>query len=97
MITMPITEIFCDIDDFYKGFSENNSAHVLPNPNRQRCRQSQLVAREIMCILILFHLSHYRTVKDFYIDCVCADLKSFFPNLVPILAFLEFNPVYEWF
>ncbi len=61
----------------------------MPNPNRQRCRQSQLAASEIMCILILFHLSHYRTFKDFYIDCVCADLKSFFPNLVTYHRFLE--------
>ena len=89
MITTPITEIFCDIDDFYKGFSENNSAHVLPNPDRQRCRQSQLAVSEIMCILVLFHLSHYRTFKDFYIDCVCADLKLFFPNLVSYHRFLE--------
>ncbi len=58
MITTPITEIFCDIDDFYKGFSENNSAHVLPNPNRQRCRQSQLAASEIMCILGAVDISH---------------------------------------
>ncbi len=89
MITTPIIEIFCDIDDFYKDFSKNNSAHVLPNPNRQRCRKSQMSASEIMCILVLFHMSHYRTFKDFYFDCVMTDFKIFFPGLLSYNRFIE--------
>ena len=34
-------------------------------------------------------MSHYRTFKDFYIDCVCVNLKTFFPNLVSYHRFLE--------
>jgi Transposase DDE domain len=89
MITTPIIDIFCDIDDFYKRFSKNNSAHVLPNPDRQRRRLSQMAASEIMCILILFHMSHYRTFKDFYFDCVMTDLKIFFPKLLSYNRFIE--------
>lgn len=89
MITTPIIEIFCDIDDFYKDFSKNNSAHVLPNPNRRRCRKSQMSASEIMCILVLFHMSHYRTFKDFYFGCVMRDLKIFFPGLLSYNRFVE--------
>ncbi|MCE3238677.1 MAG: hypothetical protein K0R24_1658 [Gammaproteobacteria bacterium] len=79
MKTTPIIETFCDIDDFYRDFSKNISAHVLPNPDRQRCRQSQLCASEIMCIQVLFHMSRYRTFKDFYMHCVSTDLKVFSP------------------
>lgn len=85
----PITEIFCDIDDFYKTFSKNESARILPNPNRIRRRASQMSASEIMCILVLFHMSHYRTFKDFYLDCVEVDLKKYFPSLVSYNRFIE--------
>ena len=89
MLTAPITQIFCDIDDFYKDFSAKESARVLPNPDRQRRRESQMSASEIMCILILFHISHYRTFKDFYLDCVAQDLKNVFPKLVSYHRFIE--------
>jgi len=46
-------------------------------------------ASEIMCILVLFHMSHYRTFKDFYIDCVSTDLKVFFPALISYNRFIE--------
>ena len=35
-----------------------------------------------MAILIFFHLSDYRTFKDFYISCVLEVLSSYFPRAV---------------
>jgi Transposase DDE domain len=88
MILTPIVEIFCDIDDFYKDFLKHESGRVLPNPNRKRRRKSVMHASEIMCILILFHLSHYRTFKDFYVECVLEELKGCF-NVVSYNRFIE--------
>lgn len=35
---------------------------------------------ELITILILFHLSHYRTFKDLYMSCVLEDLSTYFPK-----------------
>lgn len=89
MLLTPIIEIFCDIDDFYKDFSKKECGQLLPTSQRQRQRKFQLGPSEVMCILVLFHLSHYRTFKDYYIDCVQQELKKYFPNLVSYNRFLE--------
>jgi hypothetical protein len=62
----PIVEIFCDIDDFCKHWLQENHGKVLPNPTRKRRRQCRLSMSEIMAIIVLFHLSHNRTFKDYY-------------------------------
>lgn len=85
----PITEIFCDLDDFCKRWMPYQQQNVLPNPLRQRKRLCRLSVSEVMTIMLLFHLSHYRTFKDYYHDCVQQDLKSYFPNLVSYHRFLE--------
>ena len=62
----PIEEIFCEIDDFCKEFYQDQTKYLLSNLNRKRNRYCRMSSSEIMTILILFHLSHYRTFKDFY-------------------------------
>ncbi|KTD16843.1 membrane-associated, metal-dependent hydrolase [Legionella jordanis] len=42
-----------------------------------------------MTVMILFHLSHYRTFKDYYRECVEMDMKSYFPKLVSYNRFVE--------
>ncbi|MGC0371690.1 MAG: hypothetical protein DGJ47_000389 [Rickettsiaceae bacterium] len=44
---------------------------------------------EIMIILVLFHMSHYRTFKDYYHECVIRYLKPYFPELVSYNKFIE--------
>lgn len=85
----PIENIFCEIDDFCKEFYQNQSYRILPNPNRQRIRYCKMASSEIMTIIILFHLSHYRTFKDYYHECVIKYLKPYFPTLVSYNRFLE--------
>jgi hypothetical protein len=84
----PVTEIFCDIDDFCKEFLNEQSAHLLPNPNRHRDRQSQMSVSEIATIEVLFQMSHYRTFKDFYLQCILNDMKNFFPNALSYTRFV---------
>ena len=85
----PIVEIFCEIDDFCKSFLQQQNSKVLPNPCRKRQRESQMSISEIMTIVILFHLSHYRTFKDFYHESVIRYLHSYFPTLVSYNRFVE--------
>lgn len=85
----PIVEIFCEIDDFCKQFLHHQQAKILPNPNRKRRRECRMSTSEIMTIVILFHLSHYRTFKDFYHECVIRHLQCYFPELVSYNRFVE--------
>lgn len=85
----PIVEIFCDIDDFCKNFYPAYENFLLPNPYRRRNRPCRLQASEIMTIVILFHMSHYRTFKDFFHECILREMRSYFPNMVSYNRFVE--------
>jgi hypothetical protein len=86
---LPLTEIFCFIDDFCKQFETAHASMLLENENKQRDRPFQMVHSEIMTILVCFHLSHYRTFKDFYICCVQQQYQKAFPKLVSYTRFVE--------
>jgi len=85
----PVVEIFCEIDDFCKVYFKGQKTKILPNPNRKRHRKSQMDLSEIMTIVILFHLSHYRTFKDFYHKCVIRYWFNYFPSLLSYNRFTE--------
>jgi hypothetical protein len=92
MILAPIVEIFCDIDEFYKNYVKESANKLLPLPRGKRQRKMQMSESEMMTILILFHLSHYRTFKDFYIDCVLGQLSGEFPKAVSYPRFVALMP-----
>jgi len=86
----PIVEIFCEIDDFCKKNKQWMNGKILPNPKRLRCRECSMAASEIMTIILLFHLSHYRTFKDFYVGSIlCGELRRYFPRAVSYNRFVE--------
>jgi hypothetical protein len=89
MLLTPIVEIFCDIDDFCKEYFHNNATNLLPNPERIRYKPCTMSVSEIICIIVLFHMSQYRTLKDFYYACVLHDLHEAFPNAVSYNRFVE--------
>jgi IS5 family transposase len=86
---VPLLEIFCFIDDFCKYFEEVSGRRALGNPKAQRRRAYTMALSEIMTILTVFHLSHYRTFKDFYLNFVCVYWRSEFPKLVSYNRFVE--------
>ena len=88
----PVTEIFCDIDDFCKAYLNRKSVYLLPNPKRQRERQSNMSISEVMAVIVLFQMSHYRTFKDFYQNCILRDMKSFFPKALSYSRFVFIKP-----
>lgn len=89
---IPLEEIFCLIDDFCKQFEQAQQSTLLPNPARKRKRHCSLSVSEIMTIMVMFHLSHYRTFKDFYLECLFSRYKNEFPKLVSYNRFLELIP-----
>ncbi len=71
----PIEEILCEIDDFCKVFFPDFERGLLPSPARKRRRPISMSASKIMTIVVLFHLSHYRDFKNFYLDCVMRQMR----------------------
>jgi hypothetical protein len=92
MLLAPIVEIFCDIDEFYKNYAKEFANKLLPLPKGRRQRKTELSESEMVTIMILFHLSHYRTFKDFYMDCVLGQLSREFPKAVSYPRFVALMP-----
>ena len=90
---IPLTEIFCAIDDFCKYFDNEQGKYILPKHRRKRRRACSTSLSEVMTIVVMFHLSHYRTFKDFYLCCLCQNYKKEFPKLVSYGRFIELMPM----
>lgn len=86
-----IVEIFYSVDNFCQKFIPDWEKHLIPSDStvKKRKRKSTLSYSEIMTIMILFHQSHYRNFKHFYLDNVCKYLRNDFPKLVSYNRFVE--------
>lgn len=84
-----LIEIFCVIDDFCKSFDAKYQHFFLNSPNKKRKKACSISLSEIMTIVILFHMSNYRTFKHFYLLCVCKDLKPCFPKTLSYSRFVQ--------
>jgi hypothetical protein len=84
-----ILPLFCDVDDFCKSFEPVFRKHMLADGSIQRVKESSLCLSEFMTITIYFHLSGYRTFKDFYTRSVSKHLLWAFPKLVSYNRFVE--------
>jgi transposase len=83
-----LVELFVAVDDFWIIFRPRWHEHLLASGQRQRIRASHLSESEVMTIVILFHQSHYRNFKAFYLDYVCRPLRAEFPKLVSYSRFV---------
>ncbi|CAQ85446.1 Transposase [Photorhabdus asymbiotica] len=63
-----LVEIFYEVDDFCRFFIPQWTQFCLDHSSRLRRRQGHMSPSEIRAILILFHLSHYRNFKHFYLE-----------------------------
>lgn len=84
-----ILPLFCDVDDFCQHFEPEFKKHLLADGAALRIRKSSLCLSEVMTIIIYFHLSGYRTFKDFYTRSVSKHMLEAFPNLVSYNRFVE--------
>jgi hypothetical protein len=88
---MNILPLFFEIDEFCRFFEPIWNQHFLARNCRKRNRARSLSLSEVMTILILFHQSGYRNLKQFYLQFVCRFLSSEFPALVSYNRFVEFE------
>ncbi|WP_387440015.1 IS982 family transposase [Photorhabdus sp. RM105S] len=79
---MTLEELDCCVDDFCQKFIPLWEQQLIENNLLKRHRAASLSLSEIMTLLILFHMSHYRHFKAFYIEHVQQYLKADFPHLV---------------
>lgn len=86
-----ILAIFCDVDEFCKGFEAYCKEHLLEANSEKKgfFPKSSMALSEIMTIVILFHLSQYRTFKWYYKSYVSEQLRDCFPHLVSYNRFVE--------
>jgi len=80
---LDLTQIFCDVDDFYQLFQRNSKyRQKLPSDDQQKPCSSRLCISEVMTIVIAFQGSGYKTFKEFYLKQVLPNWRGEFPNIV---------------
>jgi hypothetical protein len=90
---LDITEIFCQLDDFYQTFEYHYQQQpLLMGTEQPRFYRSRLSLSEVMTIVIAFHGSGFRTFKDFYTLQVLPYWRTAFPMLVSYNRFVELMP-----
>ena len=92
-----VIEIFCIIDEFEKNLSVELSKNLhLPSPCnvgiRHRNRKGRMSESEIMTILVCYHFGTYRNFKEYYLNCILGQLRSYFPQAVSYNRFVELMP-----
>ena len=80
--------VFCDIDDFCKAYEEY-CMHSLMMEKQRIIPKTRMALSEIMTILIMYHLSGYRTFKWYYTRYVMVYQKKDYPDLVSYNRFVE--------
>lgn len=88
---MNILPLFFEIDEFCRHFEPLWNKHLLALNCKKRNRRRSLALSEVMTIMVLFHQSGYRTLKQFYLEFVCQYLDSEFPDLVSYNRFVEYE------
>ena len=83
-----VIAIFCDVDDFCKNY-EAYCTHSLLMDKNAVIPKTKMALSEIMTILIMYHLSGYRTFKWYYKNHVMKYQKQDFPTLVSYNRFVE--------
>jgi hypothetical protein len=88
---MDFTELFVEIDDFWKNLQLIYDTHLLEDGTRKRSRPCRLSISEIMTILIAFQTSRYRDFKAYY-HYLLNSHRCEFPALVSYDRFITLMP-----
>lgn len=89
MLMDMLTQVFCEIDDFYLEYEKIVLSTLLPETIKSPAgRHSNMHPSEVMAIIVMFHSSGYRTLKHFYLFLL-KHYRSAFPNLVSYNRFVE--------
>lgn len=85
-----LVEIFCIFDEFCKIFDPELKKHLVDvSGKKRRNRKNRMSDAEIMTILVLFHTSHHRDLKAFYLGSICQHMRQEFPVRLSYNRFVE--------
>ena len=90
-MSMSNTALFCCIDDFAKTYTEWESHRLIPSGRRRR-RKGKLSLSEMLFIMVLFHLSPFKTFKDFWIYGIEQKYRDSFDSLPSYGRFVALIP-----
>lgn len=92
-LRLDVTQIFCDVDDFYQQWELLwQQQHQLPSMPQKKRSSSRLSPSEVVTIVIAFHGSGFWRFKQFYTLCVLPHWRKAFPKLVSSSRFVELMP-----
>jgi len=78
-MSIDITVLFVCLDDFCKLYEKAQKSKLLPSKKRQR--ESYLSLSEMMLIEVLYHFSHYKNFKYYYIHEIMGKHRDKFEKL----------------
>lgn len=89
-----IISVFYEIDNFCKEFIPYMEQQCIAPGDGPVSLElpGRLTLSEAMAICVVFHLSGYRTFKQYYKELVSKAFRKFFPNLVSYNRFIELMP-----
>ena len=90
-MAVDITALYCCLDDFCKGFAEWETHQLIPSPTRRQ-RSGKLSRSEMLVIVVLFHLSPYKTFKTFYLYGIGWQHRACFRDLPHDDRFVSLMP-----
>jgi hypothetical protein len=88
---VPLEEIFCLIDDFCKYF-ERHSQFVEIGRARKKTRVPEMSLSEMMTIVVLFHMSGFKTFKHYYNSHILGHFRGCFPKAISYNRFIALMP-----
>jgi len=88
MNTLDLTTLYCSVDDFWKAFQAEWEKHLINSGKSHRGPEPELSISEMMTIIIMFHVSNYRTFKYFYAH-ISQHYKPCFPKLISYCRFVH--------
>ena len=85
------TALFCCLDDFADTFEDLERHRLIPS-DRTRRRRGKLSLGEMLFIMVLFHLSPFKTFKDFWLYGVEQKYREYFGDLPSYGRFVALMP-----
>ena len=85
---MSMTRVFCDVDDFCLAFEPEWHKQLICKTKKPLVISKRSLS-EIMTIIICFHQSEFRDVKQDYQNLIVRHKSGYFPNLVSYNRFVE--------
>jgi hypothetical protein len=90
-MVIDITALYCCLDDFCKVLADWEAHQLLPSPT-SRQRSGKLSRAEMLFIMVLFHLSPYKTFKTFYLYGMGVQHRACFRDLPHYDRFVSLMP-----